>query len=423
MVDEKIEVIHMSAAKKKKILIVVMDGLGDRSCTALNGSTPLQYTSTPNLDWFTENGCAGIMDVIAPGVGPGSDTAHLALLGYDPYKVYKGRGPFEAAGIGLVGKKGDVAFRCNFSTVNENYEITDRRAGRVKAPETTELIKALSGIVIDGIEILVKEGTEHRAALILRGKGLDPNVTDADPHDLGKVAISKGRTKEAEFTASVVNRFVKLSYEMMKDHPVNAERRKKGLPEANILLPRGAGSFPDIIPFHEKNNMTAACVAGVGMIKGISEICGLDIIDLPKECTGGLDTDMIKKAEIALKTIEKYDFVLMNIKAPDISGHDGRPDEKCSVIRRLDEMAGYLKKNMSVDMVIAFTADHCTPIEVGDHSGDPVPLTIFTKTMIKDKATKFSESGCAEGKIGRIRGKDLLPMCMDLANRSEKFGA
>jgi 2,3-bisphosphoglycerate-independent phosphoglycerate mutase len=411
------------SAAKKKILMVVMDGLGDRGCASLNGMTPLQFTETPNLDWFTVNGCAGTMDVIAPGVGPGSDTAHLALLGYDPYEVYRGRGPFEAAGIGLTGKKGDVAFRCNFSTVDGNYEIIDRRAGRVKAPETTELVKALSGIVIDGIEVLVKEGTEHRAALILRGKGLDADVTDADPHDLGKVLQSAGRTKKAELTASVVNKFVKMSYERMKDHPVNIERRKKGLPEANILLPRGAGSFPDIIAFPEKNKMKAACVAGVGMIKGICGICGLDIIDLPKECTGGLDTDMLKKAGIALKTIEKYDFVLMNIKASDISGHDGKPEEKCSVISRLDEMAGFLRKNMSDDLVIAFTADHCTPIEVGDHTGDPVPLTIYAKGITKDKATKFSESGCAEGKIGRIRGKDLLPMCMDLANRSEKFGA
>jgi len=411
------------AAAKKKILFVVMDGLGDRGCKALNGMTPLQATATPNLDWFAANGISGTIDIVAPGVTPGSDTAHLSLLGYDPYEVYTGRGPFEAAGIGLIGKKGDVAFRCNFSTVNDKYEITDRRAGRVKAPETTELIKAMSGITMDGIEVLVKEGTEHRAALLLRGKGLDPDVTDADPHDLGPVALSKGRTKNAEFTASVLNKFVKLSYERMKDHPVNVRRRKNGLPEANILLPRGAGSFPDIVPFPEKNKMNAACVAGVGMIKGICGICGLDIIDVPKECTGGLDTDMIKKAEVSLKALKKYDFVMMNVKAPDVCGHDGRAELKCSVVSRLDEMAAYLKKNMPSDLVIVFTADHCTPVETGDHTGDPVPVTIYTDALAKDEATKFSESGCARGSVGRIRGRDLLPICMNLANRSEKYGA
>jgi len=411
----------MSAVKK--ILFVVMDGLGDRGCKALGGMTPLQATSTPNLDWFTENGGSGVMDIIAPGVRPGSDTAHLSLLGHDPYEVYTGRGPFEAAGIGMSVKQGDVAFRCNFSTVNENYEVTDRRAGRIKAPETAELVKSINGMKIKGVEIFVKEGTEHRAALLLRGKGLVPNITDADSHNLGPVAASEGKGKKGEFTASIINEFVRRSHEMMKDHPVNLERRKKGLPEANILLPRGAGSFPKIRSFGEKNGMTGACVAGVGMIKGICGICGLDVIDLPKECTGGLDTDMIRKADVALDALQKYDFVLMNIKAPDISGHDRAAEQKCEVIKRLDEMAGHLKDNMPSDLVIVFTADHCTPSEVGDHSGDPVPVTIYTETMLKDEATKFSESGCAKGSIGRIRGYDLLPICIDLANRSEKFGA
>jgi len=411
------------SAVKKKILFVVMDGLGDRGCKDLDGLTPLQYTNTPNLDWFAENGSSGIMDVISPGVAPGSDTAHLSLLGYDPNKVYTGRGPLEAAGIGLIGKKGDVAFRCNFSTVNDKMEIIDRRAGRVKAPETTELVKALNGMVIDGIEVIVKEGTEHRAVLLLRGPGLNSDVTDADPHDTGKVATSEGRTKEAEFTASVVNKFVRSSYEIMKDHPVNLERRKNGLPEANILLPRGAGSFPNILPFAEKNKMTGACVAGVGMIKGICSMCGLDVIDLPAECTGGMDTDMIKKADVALKALEKHDFVLMNVKAPDVSGHDGNAKQKCSVVSRLDEMAGRIKKNMQKDLVVAFTADHCTPIEVRDHSGDPVPVTVYTEGIVKDNVKRFNELDCSKGRIGRIRGHDLLQICMDLANRSEKFGA
>ncbi|MDR2865943.1 MAG: 2,3-bisphosphoglycerate-independent phosphoglycerate mutase [Methanomassiliicoccaceae archaeon] len=413
----------MMSGVRKKILFVVMDGLGDRGCASLGGKTPLEHTQTPNLDKFVRLGNSGIMDIISPGVPPGSDTAHLSLLGYDPYKVYRGRGPFEAAGIGLISRPGDVAFRCNFSTVNDKMEVTDRRAGRIKEPETTELIKALSGMVIDGVEILVKEGTEHRAALILRGEGLDPNVTDTDPHDLGNVLTSVGRTKNAAFTASIVNKFVRTSYERMKEHPVNILRRKKGLPEANILLPRGAGSFPDILPFPQKNMMKAACVAGVGMIKGICGVCGLDVIDVPKECTGGVDTDMIIKADVALKALNKYDFVLMNVKAADVAGHDGKPEQKCSVISRLDDMAGRLMEMMDGNVVVAFTADHCTPVSVGDHSGDPVPVTVYTEGMVSDNATKFSESGCAEGRIGRIRGCDLLQICIDLANRSEKFGA
>lgn len=412
----------MSGAKKK-ILFIVMDGLGDRGSRELGGKTPLQATPTPNFDWFTKNGSAGIVDIIAPGIRPGSDTAHLSLLGYEPYKVYKGRGPFEAAGIGLISEPGDVAFRCNFATVNDKLEVTDRRAGRVDKPDTTRLIETVNGMVIDGVKILVKESTEHRAALILRGPGLGANVSDVDPHDVGPIAVSKGNDKESEFTAKVLNAFVKASYEKMKNHPANIERRKKGLPEANILLPRGGGSFPDIVPFPKKNDLKAACVAGVGMIKGICEVCGLDVLELPAACTGGVNTDMVCKAGQALKALEKYDYVLMNVKAPDVSGHDSAAKMKCEVVRRLDEMAGFIKDNMTDDMVILFTADHCTPVDIGDHTGDPVPVTIYTKDMVVDDATEFNEVGCARGRLGRLRGSDLLPICLDLANRSEKFGA
>ena len=408
---------------KKKILIVVMDGLGDRGCKELDGLTPLQATETPNLDWFTKNGIAGTCDTVDIGIRPGSDTSHLSILGYDPLEVYTGRGPFEAAGIGLIGRHGDVALRCNFSTCDENLNITDRRAGRIDKPDTTELVRALKGIKIDGIEAIIKEGTEHRAALILRGGGIDPDITDVDSHDNGPLAWSKGRTPEAQFTADVLNKYVKETYERLKDHPVNKKRIEKGLLPANIIVPRGAGSFPAIQPFPEKYGMKAACVAGVGMIKGICGVCGLDVIDLPSDCTGGCGSNFVSKAKVAMETLKEYDFILMNVKAPDVCGHDGDPKLKCSVIRRLDEMAGYFKDNFRDDMVIVFTADHSTPCSLKDHSGDPVPITVYTPGNVMDEAVKFSESGCSRGRIGRIRGKYILPMCMDLANRTEKFGA
>lgn len=411
------------AAGKKKIFIVVMDGLGDRGCESLGGRTPLQATETPNFDWFAKNGMSGICDVIAPGVRPGSDTAHLSILGYDPRKVYTGRGPFEAAGIGLIGKRGDVAFRCNFATVDENMVVTDRRAGRIKEPDTSELVKSLQGLSFDGVEAIVKEGTEHRAALLLRGPGLSPDVTDADPHDLAHVLESKGKTPDAEFTADIVNRFVKKSYEILKDHPVNKKRISEGLPPANILLPRGAGSFPEIEPFPVIHGMKSACVAGVGMIKGICGVCGLDIIDLPKECTGGTDSDFVLKASKAVEALGEYDFVLMNCKAPDVCGHDSDPEKKCNIIKKLDDMAKYIKDNVPENTVVVFTADHSTPCVLGDHSGDPVPITVYTENIVRDSACEFNESGCAQGSMGRIHGFDIVPICMDLANRTEKYGA
>lgn len=408
---------------KKKILLIVMDGLGDRGSKELGGKTPLQAASTPNLDWFAQNGSSGIMDVISPGIPPGSDTSHLALLGYEPYKVYKGRGPFEAAGIGLLGQEGDVAFRCNFSTVDEDLKVIDRRAGRIKEPDTSQLVASVQGMVIDGVEVLVKEGTEHRAALLLRGPGLSADVSDVDPHELGSILKCNPLSSGAELTAKVVNEFVRRTYEIWKDHPVNLRRRAENLPEANILLTRGAGSFPDIKAFPVKNEVSAACVAGVGMIKGICDICGLDVLVPPAVCNGGLNTDMIVKVDMALEALNNYDFVLMNVKAPDITGHDGLARTKVEVVERLDKMAAHLRAKMTDNMVIAFTADHCTPVESGDHTGDPVPLTIYTTGLVEDRCEAFNEADCAYGRLGRIRGSDLLPILMDLANRSHKFGA
>lgn len=408
---------------RKKILIIVMDGLGDRACDILRGETPLQYVRTPNLDWIVNHGVAGICDPIAPGIRPGSDTAHLAILGYDVASVYTGRGPFEAIGVGMDIQPGDVALRCNFATVDENMDIVDRRAGRIRAPETTELAEALDGMEIDGVECYVRESTEHRAVLLLRGEGLSTDITDADPQGDTHLLRCEGRTPEAEFTAEVVNRFMDECYERLKDHPTNRKRIAAGLMPANILVPRGAGSFPHIQPFGEKYGISCACVAGVGMIKGICKACGLDIYPLPPVCNGGMDSDLITKARCALEALEEYDFVLMNCKAPDIAGHDGDAKAKCEVVKRLDTMMGYIRSNMPEDLVIAVTCDHCTPCSLQDHSGDPVPVAIYTRGCVRDDAREFSESGCSRGFLGRFRGRDIVPICMDLANRTEKYGS
>lgn len=405
-----------------KIMIVVMDGLGDRAVMELGHRTPLQVARKPNLDWFAQNGTSGSMDVIAPGVRPGSDTSHLALLGYDPFEVYTGRGPFEAAGVGLMGNKGDIAFRCNFATVDPKMNVMDRRAGRIKVPDTTNLVKALEGLNINGIEAIVKEATEHRAVLLLRGEGLDHNVTDADPHAIAKVQPSRPLRPGAERTAEVINEFVRRSYEILDPHPLNIRRRERGGLPANILLPRGGGPFPDIEPFGSRYGMTASCVAGVSLIKGIGRVLGLEIVEAPG-ITGGLDTDMEAKARAALRELERKDFVLMNIKAPDVVSHDGDYLRKVEVIERLDGMAKVLREGLPEGAVIALCADHCTPVSRSDHSGDPVPLTIYSETSIKDGVQSYDEVSCAKGALGRIRGKDLLPILLDRADRSEKYGA
>ena len=406
----------------KKILLLVMDGLGDRAIEALDFRTPLQVARTPNMNWFARRGSSGCMDVIAPGVRPGSDTSHLAILGYDPFEVYTGRGPFEAAGVGLVGKKGDVAFRCNFASVDNKLNVIDRRAGRIKEPETTELVRTLSKIRIEGVEVTVREATEHRAVLLLRGKGLSPCVSDVDPHALARVHDCKPLVPEAKKTAKAVNDFVKWSYELLKDHPINLKRKELGKPVANILLPRGAGVFPDIRSFKERYGLESACVAGVSLIKGICRVCGMEVVDVPG-ATGGLDTDMVGKAHAALDLLGSKDLVLVNVKAADIASHDGDFRKKIEVTERIDRMIGVLRRKIPSDVVVALLADHCTPVEVGDHSGDPVPLAICSESMIRDGIDAFDEVSSSKGGLGRIRGKELMPILLDVINRSEKFGA
>jgi 2,3-bisphosphoglycerate-independent phosphoglycerate mutase len=170
------------------------------------------------------------------------------------------------------------------------------------------------------------------------------------------------------------------------------------------------------------HGMTASCVAGVSLIRGICRVCGLEVIDAPG-ATGGLDTDMVSKASTALKELGRKDLVLMNVKAADIVSHDGDALKKVEVIERLDTMAKVLRDGLPEGAVIAFCADHCTPVSRMDHSGDPVPLTIYSETSIKDGVQSYDEVSCAAGGLGRIRGKDLMPILIDMADRSEKFGA
>lgn len=410
-------------APEKKVLLIVLDGMGDRACPELRGMTPLQYIRTPNLDWFVEHGCSGLCDPVAPGVRAGSDVAHLSLLGYNPRDVYKGRGAFEAIGAGFDMQPGDVAFRCNFATLGENNTILDRRAGRIGAPETTELAESIDGMDIQGIECFVRASTEHRAFLLLRGDGLSADVTDCDPGKGRTLLYSTAKSEDAEFTADVVNEFIVQSNEILRTHMINRKRMAAGMLPANIILPRGASEYISVEPFSERYGMRGTCVAGVGLIKGICKVCGMDIYALPAVCDGTVRTDLFIKMQNALDALTEYDFVLLNIKAGDVAGHDGNAKLKADIVKRVDEALSIVKAGLPEDCVVVITCDHCTPCTLMDHSGDPVPITFYTNGMIKDDATEFSESGCAKGSIGRIRGTDVIPICLDLANRSEKYGS
>ncbi|MFW6145137.1 MAG: 2,3-bisphosphoglycerate-independent phosphoglycerate mutase, partial [Candidatus Natronoplasma sp.] len=272
-----------------RILMLILDGVGDRSVKELNGKTPLQAAETPNLDHFAEKGENGLMDTIAPGIRPGSDTGHLALLGYDPYEVYTGRGPFEASGAGLELDPDDVAFRCNFATLKDG-KVVDRRAGRIKEKQE-ELTKTVQEIDL-GVDFQFKDTVEHRGVLILKGEGLGGDVSDVDPHKEKEEfheAVPLKDTKENKKTADILNDFTKKSTEVLTDHPVNKEREEQGKPPANVILPRGGGKVPRLEDMRSKHGLETAAISGITLVKGVCALAGMNIIEV-EGATGGLDT-------------------------------------------------------------------------------------------------------------------------------------
>lgn len=407
---------------KLKILIIICDGIGDRPLAELKNKTPLQYAKKDNFDWFARKGICGIMDPIDVGIRPGSDTSHLSLLGYNPNDVYTGRGPFEAAGLDVDIQAGDIAFRCNFVTLDKKLRVIDRRAGRIR-DGTHELAKSLDNMEINGVKILFKEGVEHRGVLVFRGKNLSPYVTDTDPHAEG-VVIHKAKplAEDASFTASVLNKFVDGSYQILKRHEVNVKRMSEGKKPANMIVTRGAGIVPHIKDIKEKYGLQGACIAGIPLIKGICKMVGMDVIDVDG-ATGGVNTDITAKVKAVIKALRTYDFVFLNIKAPDVYGHDGDAFGKVKCIEKIDDSLSILKDDLEDEIIVALTSDHSTPVAVRDHSGDPVPIAIVGKGTRTDDVKNFDEISLAKGGLGRIKGLDLMPLLLDLANRSEKYGA
>ncbi len=413
-----------------KQIIFLGDGIGDRPVPALGGKTPLEYQETPALDLVAREGECGLMYPIRPGLPAGSDTAHMALLGYDPHQYYLGRGPFEAKGVGLDVRPGDLAFRCNFATLSDGI-ITDRRAGRIKSG-TDQLAQALNEAFadgIDGVQVIVKESVEHRAAMILRGEGLSMHVTDADPHEVGvppwdcKPTPGAEQDPAAQRTARVVNEFVRRSQEILSRAPVNVERVAQGLPPANVLLPRGVGTAPHLQPFSEQWGLSGAMIVEVDLVRGLGMYLGMDVVQVPG-ATGGADTDEMVLAQAAVAALAEHDFVLCNLKAPDLGGHDSTPEAKCAAIAKVDRAVGYLLDALDWDEhVLMIGGDHCTPITHGDHSGDAVPVAFYGHGVRPDYVTQYGERPCSQGALGRFLAADVMYLLGNYAGTIHKFGA
>ncbi len=409
-----------------KALMIIADGLAGRP-TDYKGKTCLEAANTPNIDELARRGLTGLLDPIKPGVRPGSDTAHLSILGYNPEKVYTGRGVFEALGIGMDVKEGDVGFRTNFATVDENFILQDRRAGRILSGQK-ELEKALQGLKPSqtDVEIFFKASTEHRGALVLRGPGLSSRITDADPHKTGvKVPKAKPETAEkaAKKTAEIVNEIVEQSYEILKGLPLNKKREKEGKPPANILLPRGAAIKIDLPSIKELYGINGVTIAAGALYIGIARAIGLRI-KRAEGTTGGADSPILNKAKLAVEELNKEaDFAFVHIKGTDSCAHDHDAEGKIAFIEKIDGVMGYFLDNLNWDEThIAFTSDHTTPIIYGDHVSDPVPIFFAGPNVMPDEVKKFNERSVLKGGLGRISGQ-VAPILFGYCDWLKKFGA
>lgn len=413
---------------KRKAILISLDGLGDRPIEKLGWRTPLEAAATPALDTLAREGVLGLVDPYAPGIPCGTDVGHLCMLGYDPKEVYSGRGPIEALGAGLEISLGDVAFRCNFATVNREGVVTDRRAGRIK-DGAKELAAALDNISLEGnVTASFAPATDHRAVLVLRGENLSPAVSDSDPggssEDMAmRTAQPLDQTPAAGRTAQALQQFLTIARQTLAAHPLNQQRIQAGQLPANAVLTRGAGIVTSCMPLQERfKGIRCAAVSGETTVQAVAKMAGMYVYTHPG-LTGSYEFDDKRKANAALSLLEDYDLLLVHVKATDLAGHDGLWDRKKSLIEQIDGMVGLLRANLPPGTLLAVTADHSTPCQVQEHSGDPVPALLWGPGVRTDGQARYGETACACGGLGRLTGKDFFYTLIDLMGFSKKLGA
>jgi 2,3-bisphosphoglycerate-independent phosphoglycerate mutase len=400
-----------------KFVLVICDGMGDLPIASFGNQTPLEKAETPNMDFLSKKGINGIIYVLGKGVRPNSDEAHLTLFGYNLETDYPGRGPIEAAGLGIKLEEGDIAIRGNLATVDEKLRVLDRRAGRIG--NSSDFVNELNGMEIDGVRFVVKPGTGHRLAIVMKGKGLSDKISNSDVHYVTEDKVvsdwenrianeieALDGSQEAQFTARVLEEFLKRSHRILERNQLNQKRKEQNLPKGNYILTRGPGYFKALPGFESKYGLKAACVAGAGLYKGLGRIAGMDIIEA-KGATGMPDTDLSSKVEAAKNALNNHDFVFLHIKATDIFGENGDCEGKKAFIEKIDQSFSDLK---NLEAAIAITADHSTPCSLKDHSEDPVPLLIYKKGLEADPVEKFGERYTKDGKLGEIEGKDFMKL-------------
>ena len=426
----------------KKILYIVLDGLGDLPLKQLGDKTPLEAAATPNMDRLAQIGKTGIVYPVAKGIAPESDIAVISLLGYDAHKYYTGRGPLESFAEGLAVNDGDVAFRVNFATVAEDGKaIKDRRVGRnLTTEEAVALAKEInSKVTLSSATFEFKSTIGHRGILVIRGmhQKLSGWITNTDPaydregvFGVAKekfeniVAVSEAmpgyeNSPEACEAAKLLNEFTEKSNKVLNEAAINKKRVSEGKMPGNLILSRDAGDhLPKFPPISSLFNLKFGSFVQMPVEKGIALLTGIDIIDVPQS-TGHLDVDYPVWAKIALDSINKYDGIYVHIKGPDEPAHDGDFRKKKESVEAIDKyfFTSLLKELDISNTIIAITADHSTVCAVKAHTADPVPLLVCGGNILPDGSMSFSERAAKLGSIGEMLGREIMPFLVSLAKQ------
>ena len=392
-----------------KMVLVVLDGLGDIATTAQNEVTPLEAAATPNLDTLVAAGCAqGRMIPVAPGITPGSGPGHLGLFGYDPLEFQVGRGVIEALGLGLELKAGDVCARANFCTLDGKGLVTDRRAGRIPTEICEDLCALLSKKIkkIGGTEVLIKAGKEHRFVVIFRGKGLEGPLTDSDPNREGLPIAGVRPTNVKSLKQKKAAKLVAGFYQTAL--PLLAKRKP-----ANGFLLRGIAHQPAIPTFEERYGLKAAAIAVYPMYKGLAQLVGMKKIEGPQTIQ--------EQCERYVSEYDRYDYFFSHYKYTDKAGEDGNFEAKKKAVEDFDAALPILLGKKPDVLVI--TGDHSTPCAMKGHSWHPQPVLLHSPFSGSDKLDRFSETGANMGSLGVFEAKFLIRYMQANARMFDKFGA
>ena len=370
--------------------------MADEPIEALDGKTPLAYASTPNIDALALQSEIGLVHTIPDGMSPGSDTANLSVLGYDPKIYYSGRSPLEALSIGVDMAADDVAIRCNIITISDEEEIfeektiIDHSASEISTEDAAVLLDAVrKELEKDAYHFYV--GTSYRHCLIWKKGQVVPLVP---PHDVLGQKVGINLPKE-----DALREMMKKSYDILKNHPINIARKEAGLNPANCCWFWGAGTKPALDSFTDKTGKTGAMISAVDLLKGIAIGAGMQVIEV-EGANGGLHTNYTGKMEAAVKVLteENKDFVYIHVEAPDEMGHQGSYERKVAAIENIDKLiVGPLTeelKKKGVDFRLLLLPDHPTPVRLRTHTSDSVPYLLYDSTKQAGDGVLYCES-CA----------------------------